>query len=110
MLKKKIFITSNFKLHNLRNFNEIFRDNVTYDNIKSHQKPGLQPFSENTFLEKKSQRESNWLPFFEKYIFEKKTHRGCEIDFLHLPAFLGLRNVESCIDFFKNRTSIYIEQ
>ena len=33
-------------LNKLRNFNEIFRKNVTYDHIKSHKKPGLNPFSE----------------------------------------------------------------
>ena len=30
-------------LHNLRNFNEIFRKDVTYDNIKRHKKPGFRP-------------------------------------------------------------------
>ena len=29
----------------LRNFNEIFRKDVAYDNIKSHKKPGLYPLS-----------------------------------------------------------------
>ena len=28
-------------LHNLRNFNEIFRKDVTYDNIERHKKPGF---------------------------------------------------------------------
>ena len=28
----------------LRNFNEIFRKDVTYDSIKSHKKPVLNPF------------------------------------------------------------------
>ena len=27
------------------NFNETFRKDVTYDNIKSHKKPGIQPLS-----------------------------------------------------------------
>ena len=30
-------------LHNLRNFNEIFRKDVTYDNTKRHKKPGFRP-------------------------------------------------------------------
>ena len=30
-------------LNNLRNLNEIFRKDVTYDNIKSHKKPGFHP-------------------------------------------------------------------
>ena len=31
--------------NNLRNVNEIFRKNVSYDNIKSRQNPGLYPLS-----------------------------------------------------------------
>ena len=27
----------------MRNFNEIFRKDMTYDNIKSHKKPGFNP-------------------------------------------------------------------
>ena len=30
-------------LRHLTDFNEIFRKDVTYDNIKSHKKSGLQP-------------------------------------------------------------------
>ena len=30
-------------LNDLRNFNEIFRKDVTYDNIKSHKKPVFHP-------------------------------------------------------------------
>ena len=33
-------------LNEFRNFNEIFRKDVTSDNIKSHKKPVLHPFSE----------------------------------------------------------------
>ena len=36
--------------NDLRNFNEIFRKNMTYDNIKSHKKLGSS--LENTVLEK----------------------------------------------------------
>ena len=36
-------------LNDLKNFNEIFRKDVPYDNIKSHKKPGLWRLSENTF-------------------------------------------------------------
>ena len=36
-------------MNELRNFNEIFRKDVTYDNIKSHEKPGVHPFSEKHF-------------------------------------------------------------
>ena len=43
----------------MRNFSEIFRKDVTYDNIKSHEKPGLQPLS-------------------RRYIFEKNTGGGGE--------------------------------
>ena len=37
---------------NLRNFNEIFRKNVSYDNIKSHKKQDFTRALENTVLEK----------------------------------------------------------
>ena len=36
----------------MRNFNEIFRKDVTYDNIKSHKKPGFHLSVEDTFFEK----------------------------------------------------------
>ena len=40
-------------LNELMNFNGIFREDVTYDNIKSQKRPGLHSFSEKiTFLEK----------------------------------------------------------
>ena len=41
-------------LKDLRNFNEIFRKDVTYDNIKSHRKTWASPSLslKNTFLEK----------------------------------------------------------
>ena len=39
-------------LNGLRNFNEIFRKSVAYNNIKSHKKAGLYPPLENTVYEK----------------------------------------------------------
>ena len=40
-------------LNELMSFNGIFREDVTYDNIKSQKRPGLPSFSEKiTFLEK----------------------------------------------------------
>ena len=36
----------------LRNFNEIFRKDVTYNNIKSHKNEGFTLSLEDTFLEK----------------------------------------------------------
>ena len=45
------------KMNDLRNFNEIFRKDVTYDNIKSHKKPGFHPL-------------------FRRYIFRKSTKGG----------------------------------
>ena len=37
-------------LHNLKNFNEIFRKGVTYDNIKCNKNPGFNPlFKRFTF-------------------------------------------------------------
>ena len=37
---------SSYLLSELRNFNEIFRKDAIYDNIISHKKTGLDPFSE----------------------------------------------------------------
>ena len=39
---------TSYLLNEYRNLNEIFRKDVTYDNIKSHTKTGLQSFSEKT--------------------------------------------------------------
>ena len=41
------FVTRKYQnvLNDLSNFNEIFRKNVTYDNIKNHKTVGLHPFS-----------------------------------------------------------------
>ena len=47
-------------MNELRNFNEIFRKDVTYDNIKSHKKAGLHPLF--TFLEKLQGRGGVKLP------------------------------------------------
>ena len=41
-----------YLLNELRNFIEIFRKDVTYDNIKSHKKTELHPFSEKHIFEK----------------------------------------------------------
>ena len=49
----------------MRNFKEIFRKDVTYDNIKSHKKPGLNPLSRS-------------------YIFGKTTG-GIKLTTLHPP-------------------------
>ena len=43
---------SSYLLKDFRNFNEVFRKDVTYDNIKSHKKQGFALSLENTFLEK----------------------------------------------------------
>ena len=52
----------------LWNFNETFRKDVTYDNIKSHQKPGF------TLSEDKGGGESNLSPLppmlFQRFLFE----------------------------------------
>ena len=52
-------------LNDLRNINEIFRRDVTYDNIKSHKRAGPHHLS-------------------EKYLFEKTTGEG------QIKGFLGL--------------------
>ena len=41
-------------LNKFRNFNKVFREDITYDNIKSHKKPGFHPL-------------------FRRYIFRKTT-------------------------------------
>ena len=41
ILKEKIFVSS----EQLQKLNEIFRKDVTYDNITSHKKPGHRPLS-----------------------------------------------------------------
>ena len=56
----------------MRNFNEIFRKNVAYDNIESHKKP--------------------WFHLlFRRYIFRKTTG---EVK-LTPPAVLGLKHVKN---------------
>ena len=44
-------------MHELRNSNEIFRKDVTYDNIKSHEKTRVSTSLKNTFLENPQGRE-----------------------------------------------------
>ena len=48
---------SPYLLNDLKNSNETFRKDVTYDNIKCHQRPGFQPLS-------------------RRYIFRKNTGGG----------------------------------
>ena len=43
-------------LNDLRNFNEFFRKNVIYDNIKSHKKTGLHPLSRKYSYGKTTER------------------------------------------------------
>ena len=42
---------SSYLLNDLRKFNEIFRKDVFWDNIKSHKKPGFHPYLEDTSFE-----------------------------------------------------------
>ena len=44
-------------MFDLRNFNEIFRKNMTYDNVKSYRKTELHPLSETCIFGK-----SQWQP------------------------------------------------
>ena len=55
ILKEKIFVSS----EQLQKLNEIFRKDVTYDNITSHKKPGHALSPEDTFLEKPQREGSN---------------------------------------------------
>ena len=58
---------SSYPLNNMRIFNEIFRKDVTYDNIKSHKNQDLALSPEDTFLEK------------------PEGEAGCQIDFTPSP-------------------------
>ena len=42
-------------LNEMRNLNEIFKKDMTYDNIKSHKKSEFHLSSEDKFLKKKTQ-------------------------------------------------------
>ena len=50
------FRNSSYLLNDLGNFNEIFRNDVTYDDIKSHRKLGFHFSLEHTFFEKPQDR------------------------------------------------------
>ena len=63
---------SSYLLNNSRNFNETFRKNVTYDNIKSHKK-------------------SEFHPLFRRYIFEKTT--GC-VKLTHTPSLFVVEKID----------------
>ena len=63
----------------MRNFNEIFRKDVTYDNIKSHKKPGLHPLS-------------------EKCIFGKTTGWGGQIDPPLLHSLYRVNKIDPVTD------------
>ena len=63
MLTEKFFISS----ERLEKFYEIFRKDVTYDNIKSHKNQDLALSPEDTFLEK------------------PQGEAGCQIDFTPSP-------------------------
>ena len=52
-------------LNNLWNFNEIFRKDVAYDNIKSHKKPGIHYLLSRYFL-KKNEGEVKLSPNFSR--------------------------------------------
>ena len=45
----------------MRNFNEIFREDVPYDNIKSHKKTGFQPLFRR-YIFRKTTGGVNWTP------------------------------------------------
>ena len=49
-------------LHDLSNFKEIFKKDVTYDNIKSHEKPVLHPLSRRYILAKTAGEEGQIAP------------------------------------------------
>ena len=55
---EKIFISS----ERVEELNEIFRKVVTYDNIKSHKKPGLHPVPKRYLFEKTTGGGSNCSP------------------------------------------------
>ena len=76
-----------YLLNNMRNFNDIFRKDVTHDNIKSHKNPGF-------------------YPLFRRYNF-KKTTGGSQID-APLPCrFRVKQKIQTKIKGWRNNTSVY---
>ena len=52
---------SSYFLNNLRNFNEPFRKDVPYDNVKSHKKPGFHPLCRRYVFRKATEGRSIWV-------------------------------------------------
>ena len=75
---------SSYLLNNLMNFNEIFRKDVTYDNIKIHKKTGSHPL-------------------FRKYIFRKST---AEVK-LTPPSLFRVNERNLCRKWFHGSQNFY---
>ena len=60
-----------YLLNDLRNFNEIFREDVAYDNDKSHKKLGLHPLSRTYIFGKTTERYQNVSIFFIKALVKR---------------------------------------
>ena len=100
-------------LLDLRNFNEIFRKDVTYDNIKSHKKPGIHPLSRRYIL--KTTGSSNWPPsllrikfcFSILSIFYRIISICCFAIFTTDFFLLLLERKVSCCCFFKEVKRVF---
>ena len=86
---------SSYLLNHLRNFNEIFRKDVNFDNIKSHKKTGFHPL-------------------FRRYIF-RKTTVGVQLTPLPTPpppptpAVLGLRSLnQKCLNSSDQLQTVFL--
>ena len=71
------------------NFNELFKKDLIYDNIKSHQKTGLHPSLEDAFLEKPQGGSIFMISDFKFFqiIFLRQVNFGCIVG---LTDILGL--------------------
>ena len=79
-MTEKFFITS----ERLEDFKELFKKDVTYDNIESHKKPGFHHL-------------------FRRYIFRKTTGEGVgQTEPPPPPAVLGLRSTNKIFEGHKN--------
>ena len=101
ILKKKLFTF----LNNTSNFNEIFRKDVTYDNVKSHKKTSASPSLWKMHFSKTTNGGSNLSPivFRVKAInyFCKKLHLICFL--LGFEYSSDNKQLEIFIDTFWNK-------
>ena len=82
--------------NDLRDFNEIFRKDVTYDNVKSYKKVALHPVSKRCIFGKATGGNQTTQTFYKKTWISTKTN------YLALPMFL-LTSLKYSIIFYISR-------